>query len=93
MNNPKDIHYDDATQSERAVLDRGLAYLAAKGISKETAHRCGIQFGSVNYDLILERLGYIDEQKWATACVAIWFPCFDPNGEVVGWMAEAVPSN
>jgi len=56
---PGDIHYEDVTQSMCAVLERGLAYLEAKGISRETAHRCGIQFSSVTYDLILERLGTI----------------------------------
>jgi hypothetical protein len=89
---PGDVSYEDATESMRAVLDRGLAYLEAKGISAETAHQCGIQFGSVDYDLILERLGTID-QKWANACVAIWIPCQDSTGKLIGWMAEAVPGN
>ena len=86
------VSYESASEAARAVLDRGLAYLAAKGISAETALKCGVQFGSVNYDLIFERLGVVDE-KWATACVAIWFPCVDPTGKLIGWQAEAVPSD
>jgi hypothetical protein len=77
---------------DTAALELGLAYLAGKGISRETAHQCGIQFSSVSYPLILERLGRI-EPKWETALAIIWFPCFNAKGELTGWTAEAVPGN
>jgi hypothetical protein len=77
---------------DTAALDLGLAYLASKGISRETAHQCGLQFSSVSYPLILERLGRI-EPKWGTALAVIWFPCVNAMGELTGWRAEAVTGN
>jgi hypothetical protein len=89
---PNDVSYVDAPQAARSILERGLAYLETKGITPETAFQFGIQFGSVDRELIFERLGVVDA-KWANACVAIWFPCMDSKGNVIGWQAEAVPGD
>ena len=86
------MSYNEAPQSARSILERGLAYLETKGITPETAFAFGIQFGSVDRELIFERLGVVDP-KWANACVAIWFPCMDSKGNVIGWQAVAVPGD
>jgi hypothetical protein len=88
----KNMNTEGNFGEDTTVLDLGLAYLASKGISRETAHKHGIQFSSVSHDLILERLGRVEE-KWAGAIVIIWFPCFDADGELIGWMAEGVAGN
>jgi putative DNA primase/helicase len=70
----------------------GQLYLIERGINLDTAHKYGVEFDNrVSSKMANERLG----RGWPKGEVneVLWFPVYDPNGNIVSWIARPLPNN
>ena len=70
----------------------GELYLKERGINLDTAHRYGVEFDNrVSSKMANERLG----RGWPRGEVnkVLWFPVYDPSGNIVSWIARPLPNN
>jgi putative DNA primase/helicase len=70
----------------------GEQYLIQRGISLDTAARYGVELDNrVSSKMANERLG----RGWPRGEVneVLWFPVYDPNANIVSWIARPLPNN